>query len=280
MKEFKIRCSAIGDIMAGEIGLTETQEAKLQTLLNKATPLTALQAIEVEQLQNKKANPELPKGVQTYCLNWIKEQLYERRKEISSKYTQKGNDVEDESIWFIGRWLGFDEFQLNTGQFVKNQTYFENDFMTGTPDVLPLNSKLVVDAKNSWDFMTFPFLDKVLPEDKYWWQGQGYMKLTDRTDYKVAYTLMNTPEGIIESEMRRYAYANGLEPDNMDYSEWYDKMSYDNTPEILRIKIFDFKRDDEAIKRIEERVILCRKFINSVLAQLPQEIKDIFEINF
>lgn len=279
MIEFKIRCSAIGDIMAGHIGLTDTQEAKLQTLLFKASPLTALQAIELADLQHKKANPELPKGVQTYCLGWIKEQLYQRKKEISSKYTQKGNEVEADSIKFIGKWLDYDEFDLETGQFDKNETFFENDYLTGTPDVLPTNSTLVVDAKNPWDFMTFPYLDDVLPEIKYWWQGQGYMDLTGRKEYIVAYTLSNTPENIIESEMRKYAYANGLDPEEMDYSEWYDRMSYNDIPDILKIKIFPFERDDEAIKRIHERVILCRKFIASILAKLPQEVKYMYEIN-
>lgn len=278
MKEFKIRCSAIGDIMAGNIGLTENQEAKLQTLLFKASPLTALQAIELADLQRKKDNPELPKSAQSYCLKWIKEQLYGRKKEISSKYTQKGNDVEAESIKFIGRWLGYDDFELETGQFAKNENHFENEYMTGTPDVIPIPQDIVVDAKNSWDFDTFPLLDDELPEKNYWWQGQGYMELTGRSEYRVAYTLMNTPEAIIDSEMRKYAYANGLDPDDMDYSEWYDKMTYDSLPDILRIKIFAFKKDDKAIIQIKERVKLCREFIDSVLIKLAPEIKEAYDI--
>jgi len=278
MKEFKIRCSAIGDIMAGTMGLTDTQEAKLQTLLNKATPLTALQAIELADLQNKKANPELPKTAQSYCLTWIKEQLYNRKREFKSKYTQKGNDVEADSIKLIGEWLGYSDFDFETGQFAKNEIFFENDYMTGTPDVLPAKSTLVIDAKNSWDCFTFPFFEKSIPDMGYWWQGQGYLELTGRSDYKIAYTLMNTPEAIIESEMRKYAFANGLDPDEMDYSEWYDKMTYDNILPILRIRFFDFEKDEKAIEEIKKRVIKCREFIELELAKLPQEVKDLYDI--
>jgi len=261
------------------MGLTAIQEDKLAALSAKITR-TKLQGEELAQLQAKKIFPDLPKGAQTYCMTWIKEQLYERKQEFSSKQTQKGNEVEGTSIAFIGKMLGYSEFELETGVFKKNEDFFENDFMTGTPDVLPPLSELIVDAKNSWTCFTFPFFEKSLSEVKYWWQGQGYMALTNRSKYIVAYTLMNTPDSIIESEMRRYGYANDIETEDLSFEEFYDKMTYDKIPDELKFKKFEFDRDDNAIKQIEQRVIACRKFINSELAKLSPAIKLLHDIKF
>lgn len=277
MKEFKIRCSAIADIMVGNMGLTDIQEEKLATLSVKET-LTKLQGEELANLQHKKLFPELPKGVQTYCMTWITEQLYGRRKEFDSKYTRKGNEVEADSIKFIAKMLGYTDFAIETGEFIKNEDYFENEFMTGTPDVLPILSQLIVDAKNSWICFTFPLFDVELPEQRYWWQGQGYMSLTSRSEYKVAYTLMNTPDLIIDSEMRRYGYANNIEYEDLDFQDFYDRMTYDNIPDELKFREFNFLRDDKAIADIEARVIACRKFINSVLKNLSPALKKLHNI--
>ena len=271
MKEFKIRCSAIGKIMAGNMGLTETQEAKFQTLSTKVT-LTDLQGKELAELQRKKVFPELPQTAKSYCQTWIKEQLYDRHFNFGSKYTDKGNAVEDESIEFIARQLGYSEFEIQTGVFLKNNEFFENEFMCGTPDVdLP---KLIIDAKNSWDADTFPLFEVELPNKDYYWQGQGYMNLTNKQKYKVIYTLMNTPELIIESEMRRDCYRKGIQFEDAEYQEYYDNMTYDNVPDNLRIKIFEFDRNDADILAINARVIECRKYIKTVLKQFSQYVQN------
>jgi len=64
MNQFKIRCSAIGEIMA------------------------------------KPGEDKLPVGAITYIKKWVKEQreFYNRRTEFTSKYTEKGKHVEDDAI--------------------------------------------------------------------------------------------------------------------------------------------------------------------------------------
>jgi len=42
-------------------------------------------------------------------------------------------------------------------------------------------------------------------------------------------------------------------------------MTYTNIPDNLRVKLFEFAYDPEAVKRIEERVKLCRIYIESLL---------------
>jgi len=76
----------------------------------------------------------------TYIETWYKEKLYGRRKEFTAKQTDKGNVVEEESIEYAAKVLGWAAFQA-----VKNEERFENDWLTGIPDLIG------VDMKNSYD---------------------------------------------------------------------------------------------------------------------------------
>ena len=131
MKDFKIRCSAISQIMTNSRSKTEV----------------------------------LGQTSKTYCENWLKEQLYDRKISFSNKYTSKGLIVEQESLDYIAE-------HLNYGLLVKNEQYFENDFLTGTPDVI-LKDHLI-DVKSSWSFDTFPLFESNIDKG-YYYQAQGYM---------------------------------------------------------------------------------------------------------
>jgi hypothetical protein len=125
---FKIRSSAIGKIMAGQIGLTEKQKVDFK-ILSEKEKLTEKQSITLEALRHKKDNPELPEGAKTYCKIWLKEQILNRGVDFGSKYTEKGNVMEDDSIDFIAKMLKY-------GMLLKNPVHFENEYITGTPDIL------------------------------------------------------------------------------------------------------------------------------------------------
>ena len=185
MKEFKIRCSAIGQIM-GQPRAKAAKEAG-----------------------------ELSQTAKTYCETWIKEQLYSRRKEFTNKFVEKGLIIEDNSIDYIAD-------QLGLGMLLKNEQHFSNDFMTGTPDVvLP---DVVFDAKNSWDCFTFPLFDTEIPNKDYYWQGQGYMELCKKSHFKLIYTLMDTPMHLIEKEAYWYAKNNGLDEVDIElHNQFVDK---------------------------------------------------------
>ena len=222
MKQFKIRCSAIGLIMT-----------------------------------NAKKKGELSKTAQSYCKDWIKEQIYSRRKEFTSKYTDKGNIVEDTSIDTIGNYL-------NLGMIIKNEEDFSNDFMTGTPD---LNlSELVIDAKNSWDCFTFPLFETDIPDKKYYWQLQGYMALTGKDKAMLCYTLEDTPLNITEREAYYHCKSNGFDELDQDvFNEFVHKHTYSDIDIKYKIKIFDVARDNDAIMAIQDRVIECREYIETLL---------------
>lgn len=226
MKEFKIRCSQIGKIVG----------------TGKKNPLT--------------------QTAMSYCKSWLKEQLYNRRIEFRSKYTEKGCIVEDESIDFIGE-------QLGLGFLIKNDKQFENDYFTGEPDILPPNLDLVIDAKNSWSWETFPILESEIPTTDYYWQLQGYMSLTGRHYAKLCYVLSDTPQHLIEREARRYCYDSGFEELDIDiYNKFLANMTYSDVPEKLKIKVFDIERNDEDIATTEKKVLECREYISTLLKQI------------
>lgn len=220
MKQFKIRCSQIGQIMTN----------------------------------GTKGNP-IGKTVESYLDGWIKEQLYGRRKEFTSKYTDKGNQVEQQSIDFIADQLGY-------GMLFKNEQHFENEFLTGTPDIKI--TKKIIDAKNSWDCFTFPLFETEINND-YFLQGQGYMDLTDSDSYELVYCLTDTPEDLIIREAQSYCYKNNIELDDEILNKFIKKMTYKDIPDHLKIKVFPFKRDQEVINSIYERVKLCREYISKKL---------------
>lgn len=210
---FKIRCSAIGQIM------TESRSKK--EFLSKTT--------------------------KSYCENWFKEIIYNKRKEIKSKYLDKGNICEDDSIDFLSTHL--DEF------LVKNEEFFENDFMKGTPDMITPTH--IYDVKNSWSWETFPLFSDDVNKD-YWWQLQGYMALTGKDKAKLIYTLMDTPDELIESEYNKAIKFNSYDK---SFDEFRAKFTYDNVEDKYRVKVYEFERDDEAISKIEARVVDCREYI-------------------
>ena len=220
MNKFKIRCSSIGKIM-GAKGLGDTGEK--------------------------------------YLKEWMLEQTFFRKKEFNSKYTQKGNEVEDHSLDFVAE-------HLNCGMLLKNKKHFENDYMTGTPDAIL--SDLVIDVKNSWDFSTFPLFDTDIPKKDYYWQAQGYMELTGIKNFKLIYTLMDTPDHLIEREAYFYARNNGYEElDQSIYDMFYKRMTYQDVDKILKIKIFDIKYNEQDVIKIKDRVIECRKFIETLISK-------------
>jgi hypothetical protein len=188
-------------------------------------------------MTNARKKGELSKTTITYVDEWIKEQVYNRRKYISSKAIDKGNEVELESIEYIDK-------HLKLGGVVKNEETFENEFIKGTPDVLTKDT--VIDLKNSYDCFTFPLLDKEIPNKDYYYQLQCYMALTGRNKAKLVYTLMNTPEHLCKHDMMSH--------------------DYDNIESQYRIKVFDIERNDDVIKEIENRVKEIRQHIEVVTA--------------
>lgn len=209
-------------------------------------------------MTNDRSGKTMGKTAKSYAEQWLKEKLFNREKEFSNKYIMKGLIVEDHSIDMISEVMGY-------GMLLKNEQYYEDEHMTGTPDIIIPKLKTVIDAKSSWDIFTFPYFETENPNSNYYWQGQGYLALTGLDKFKLCYCLTDTPDHIIESEMRSYAYRNGYEVEDLKYSEWLKRHTYSDIPIEMRVKTFEFGRDEEAISKIKERVEEIRNYIKTVL---------------
>jgi len=199
----------------------------------------------------------LSETCKSYLELWAKEQIYNRKSEISSKFLNKGNIVEDNAIDFLCD-------QLGLGFQMKNEDYFENDYVCGTPDILVYEMDLVIDVKSSWSWQTFPLFESEIPTKDYFYQLQGYMHLTGLKSAKLVYCLMDTPKYLIEREAKQYAWQTGYDYDDELLDEFTAKMTYNDVDAIHKIKVFDIKRDEDVINSIIDRVKECREYIKQL----------------
>lgn len=223
-------------------------------------PIFKIRASACSKIMGKKGLGETGK---TYLKNWLKGKLFNRQVEIKSKYLEKGNIMEDQSLDEVAK-------RFNIGILIKNEKHYSNEWMQGTPDAI-IND-CVIDVKNSWDWTTLPLLETEIPFDikgslSYYWQLQIYMTLTNKKSAKLIYTLLDTPEHLIQNEAYWYSKNNGYGDlsDEM-LAEFTKKMTYKDVPEKYKYKSFDVERNDNDIKLIKERVMECREYIEHLIA--------------
>jgi hypothetical protein len=129
------------------------------------------------------------------------QQKYNRYKEISNKYIEKGLAVENDAI---------DMWRRHRGEIVfKNEEMITNDFIKGTPDLLIKDEAGAVinvpDIKSSWDIHTFMDAKTSDISKDYYWQGQAYMWLTGAPTATFCFVLVNAPIEMINDEKYRLA---------------------------------------------------------------------------
>ena len=184
-------------------------------------------------VNSRSKNDLLSKTTKSYIEEWLAGEIYGVRKQIKSKYLDKGNAVEDAAIDYASEELGW-LFAI------KNEEYFEDEYFCGTPDVM-LEDK-IIDIKSSWDCFTFPLFDEEIPNKDYFYQLQVYMHLTGKRKAQLCYVLMNTPEDLAYGETE-------------DYTDIDSK---------YRIKTFDIDYDEEVIEMLQEKVLISRKYIKDI----------------
>jgi hypothetical protein len=228
----------------------------------------------------------LSESTKTHLVDVYVRHKYNRFTDINSKYLNKGNDVEEDSITLVSR--------LTKTFLKKNEQQLSNDFVCGTPDIYIGESidkaEIIRDTKSSWDAFTF-FRAKHKELNKlYYWQGQGYCWLTGASKFFIDYCLNNTPYHIVEGELRKESY-NHLGGDTPAWIELqiisnhvYDKKTFEEYINIRGISVsddnakaihssfveipinerhfaFEVERNDTDIERLKERIKEAREFI-------------------
>ena len=222
----KIRCSAIGKIMTNP----------------------------------KTKGESLSQTTKTYLQELAVQEIYGIRKEFSSRYTDKGNEVEELSIALCNE-------VLDLGFIYKNEEHYSNDWISGTPDVN--TNEILLDVKSSWDATTFPFFDTELKNKEYFYQLQGYLWLTNKTEALLCYCLIDTPLQIVEDEIRREHWKASLIEESLDLRAFVQaKHTFGHIPKEKRLKVFKIAKDDEVIESIKTRIEECREYYNELVINL------------
>lgn len=157
-----------------------------------------------------------------------------------NKYTQKGNNLEDQAIKLSGLRRGL--------PLKKNTERRENDLITGECDVYIPSRRLIIDTKCSWDIGSHPFfIDEA--EDKakkagYDIQMQGYMWLWDCEEAQIDFVLLPTPLDLIKSYENAEKFVDLVE----------------QIPQQKRITTVVIKRDEKIIERIKERIPKAQEY--------------------
>ena len=259
MSELKIRASQLGRIMSDDAKnkISDKQLLTLEGLLSKIK-LTEKQAeLRDVLLLKRDAKPELSTGAKTYIKELWLEDNYGIKQEINSKYLTKGNDVEDLSIQLV-------ETMLDQENLYKNDEYFENDYVKGTPDVI--TDTCVIDVKSSWSAATFPFFDEKLSNKNYEFQLKAYMWLTNLHESYLSYCLVPTPEVLILDEMRRVSWKRGEggEVSKTVENEVRQYFDISGIPVWERVKSFKVTLKGEDIAKIKEKVNLAKEYYKSL----------------
>jgi hypothetical protein len=212
-------------------------------------------------MTNPKTKGEsLSQTTKTYLQELAVQEVYNIRKEFSSRYTDKGNEVEELSIALCNDVLGL-------GFIYKNEEHYSNDWITGTPDVN--TNEILLDVKSSWDATTFPFFDTELKNKDYFYQLQGYMWLTDKEESLLCYCLIDTPLQIVEDEIRREHWKASLIEESLDLRAFVQaKHTFGHIPKEKRVKTFKIAKDDEVIEAIKTRIEECREYYNELIQKL------------
>jgi hypothetical protein len=202
----------------------------------------------------------LSQTAKTYLKELAIEEKFGIRKEFSSRYTDKGNIQEDTAIEMASKVFSL-PFAL------KNTDYFENEFIKGTPDLILEDE--IIDIKCSWDGTTFPWFEDELPNKDYYWQMVGYCWLTRRSKARVVYCLVDTPEDIVQDEIRRTSWKKfEIDVTEETETEVRAKHEFSHISENKRIRAYLVELTDEDIDKVKEKLLHAREYYNNLIERL------------
>lgn len=210
--------------------------------------------------QSRNKGEVLSQTAKTYIEELVKENELGIKKEFSSRYTDKGIQQEDIAIEMASR-------VLNLPFALKNTEYFENEFIKGTPDLI-LDDE-IIDIKCPFSGSTFPWFETELPNKDYYWQMIGYMWLTGRKKARVVYCLVDSPEKIIQDEIRRVSWSKfEIEVTEETENEVRYQHEFDRIPENKRVRTFLVELNEANIEQVKERLLEAKKYYYELIERL------------
>ena len=190
----------------------------------------------------KSKDEVLSVGAKTAITKMAKEMVYGYDEPFSSKYTEKGIRVEDQSIDLLGSVL--------LKGFTKNTERRTNEWITGEADIVTDDS--IIDVKSSWSLATFPVLSKQGEDKGYEMQLRAYMWLWDKPKASIAYCMITTPE---------------------DLRKWEDQSLHvvDHIIPELRVTLVHYERDRTIEEKIKHKVEVARQYYEEVIREIAKQ---------
>lgn len=190
----------------------------------------------------KNKSDVLSKGAQTYIKKLAREFVYGYTEQVTSKYMQKGIEVENESLALYNSVFGTN--------YTKNTERKEDDILTGECDIDTGES--IIDLKSSWSLGTFPVISEDAENSDYEWQVRAYMRLWNREYGQVAYCMVTTPEELMKYEQMDMHIVDGID-------------------ERLRVTVVDYQRDKEKEAKIVEKCKYAQLYFNQIVDRIAIE---------
>lgn len=207
------------------------------------------------QSKSEKDAGELSKTAKTYLNDMYIEQIWGLERDITTKEMEKGTECEDEAIAMISF--------LDDKSYAKNTERRENLWITGHADVV---EEAVHDVKCSWSPWTFipkltDSIDKI-----YFYQLQGYMWLWGKKTGYLRYCLVNTPDMILQNELRKLLFSMNVATDlNPEYMEAAANLKkehiFNHIPISERVITLKVERDQSILEHIPGKVNKAREYL-------------------
>lgn len=258
--------------------LTEKQEQELAELEGRPTRTDkmALRVAELVEKRTRSADVILSDtciGYLTEAYAWETEGMCSITKEMDVEYFERGRKTEPESIELLS-------FVDDTA-YVKNEFRFENEFLSGIPDVVTVEKGYlghgdyneycgrIRDIKSCRDYPMFLYKIHKGVDPGNAEQLQGYGDILECGDLGVAFTLPTMPESIREGYKIKLAYKMNaaIDQDKEFERAWASlerSMIFDHIPatrRVYKIPVAPFEKSEQ--QAVYERVKVCREWLTS-----------------
>ena len=189
---------------------------------------------------------------------WLQREFgYKERVMTDEMY--KGLICEQDSMALVQSVLG-GEFRKRFNQRI------QNEYLIGTPDIVLGSEDYVEDVKTSYTLKSFFNAELT---DLYHTQGQCYMWLTGKRNYRLIYCLVPTPGEIILNEQKKLYYKFNCNEENKDYQQMSEQVQFNNDlilklPIEKRVKVFEFGYDETIIEKLKGQIDKARIYYSSL----------------
>lgn len=294
---FKIRPSSANELLGV---VKETRTEKIETLNEYLkTPIIGKEgqvqyAKDLEkrekykkQIVDLKKEPDafnhLPDGLKTHCQKWIKKTYFDYEPILMTPAILKGIEVEDESLQEVSRVL------FNNEPLVKNKERIDDDYFSGEYDFKIDRLSLVADLKNSETLASHPIFNDSIDNRANEVQVNVYRHLLGFENCAIIKCLMDCTIDFIQNKIfyaqnrisnqdfnvfddnaawevaKEYIYTEkGVEKFLQQYPKAFT-FDFKPVPDHLRFLRFDVPKDDEEIKKLQERVLMSREYIDYLI---------------